>query len=192
MNYKAILESGKVYHIYNRAIGNDKLFLTIKDYHYFLKKYKRYISPFVRLYAYCLIPNHFHLLARIKNIDETPGNENLIQQSFSNFFNSYTKSFNKIHFRYGKLFDQRYKRIRVDYEDYFNNLIYYIHRNPIHHGLTENFSDWQFSSYRNYIKYNNVLIAREEIFNRFGGKNDFINFHKQNLNIDQLKKYTLE
>lgn len=63
---KAILEPENTYHIYNRANGNEQLFLSDDNYRYFLKKYNEYISPIVDTFCYCLMPNHFHFLVRVK------------------------------------------------------------------------------------------------------------------------------
>lgn len=103
---------GYTYHIYNKAIGTDRLFISNKDYQYFLIKLERFISPIAEILSYCLIPNHFHLLVDIKESEEieiksiayAKDPDKLISQVFSNFFNSYSKSFNKAHNRAGRLF----------------------------------------------------------------------------------------
>ena len=90
---------GEVYHIYNKSVGNDVLFKTPKDYEFFLKKLKRFILPVSDLLAYCLIPNHFHLLLKIKDYELIPEIKNeeetiFLTQKFSNFFISYSRSYN--------------------------------------------------------------------------------------------------
>ena len=64
---KAILIPDATYHIYNRANGNERLFLTDQNYHYFLEKYSQYISPIADTFCYCLMPNHFHFLIKIES-----------------------------------------------------------------------------------------------------------------------------
>ncbi|MEZ5022874.1 MAG: hypothetical protein R2728_06355 [Chitinophagales bacterium] len=98
---------------------------------------------FCRYYAYCLIPNHFHLLIRVKSeaklkkeFDNDIQDWNaIINQKFSNFFNSYTRTFNKFKDRKGKLFMLPYRRKQISDDIYYTQIIGYIHRNPIHHGL---------------------------------------------------------
>lgn len=201
VNKFEMLEFGRFYHIYNRAVGSELLFKTENDYFYFLNKFDRYLIELAEVYTYCLLPNHFHFLLRIKEeyeIVETQkfgGNEFLadkINQAFSNFFNSYTKSFNKIHKRKGKLFMLPYKRILVDEDDYFLILINYIHRNPIHHGLTNNFSNWKYSSYNACISDKPTKIKRKEIISSFGGTDKFIKFHHENKEKPGSGKYYLE
>lgn len=60
------LEPNKFYHIYNHAIGDDNLFRNNQNYLYFLKRYADFIHPIAKTYAYCLMPNHFHLLVKIR------------------------------------------------------------------------------------------------------------------------------
>src|SRR5690554_1983272 len=60
----------KYYHIYNHANGNENLFREQKNYEYFLEKYKQHINPIAETIAWCLMPNHFHLLVKIKTEEE--------------------------------------------------------------------------------------------------------------------------
>ncbi len=60
----------KYYHIYNHANGDENLFREQKNYEYFLEKYKQHISPIAETIAWCLMPNHFHLLVKIKTEEE--------------------------------------------------------------------------------------------------------------------------
>ena len=60
------LEENNYYHIYNRGHDGIDLFYQRRNYHYFLVKYDYYLSNYVDTYAYCLLPNHFHLLIRVK------------------------------------------------------------------------------------------------------------------------------
>ena len=60
------LEKGKFYHIYNRGVNSCNLFKDSKTYEHFLNLYDKYISPVADTYAWVLMPNHFHMLVRIK------------------------------------------------------------------------------------------------------------------------------
>lgn len=55
------------YHIYNHINGEGQLFKTEENYRYFLELYKRYIAPVAETFCYCLMPNHFHFLIRIRS-----------------------------------------------------------------------------------------------------------------------------
>jgi len=65
------LEPGQMYHIWTHANGTENLFQTSDNYHYFLKKYAVYINPIADTFAYCLMPNHLHLMVRITGVRGT-------------------------------------------------------------------------------------------------------------------------
>ena len=112
------VEKGKTYHIYNRGINGENIFVDDRNYAYFLKRWQDFIAPVTDTYAYCLLRNHFHFLLRVKSTDvlvkepET-GKEKILDpsQQFSNFFNSYAQSINKAHNRTGSLFEHPFRRI---------------------------------------------------------------------------------
>lgn len=70
MTSPAALQYGQYYHIYNRGNNQENLFREERNYRYFLKLYASYIEPIADTYAYCLLRNHFHLLVRIKTVEE--------------------------------------------------------------------------------------------------------------------------
>ncbi len=63
----------KYYHIYNHANGFENIFNEERNYRFFLEKYQFYISPIADTLAYCLMPNHFHFLIKIKSEEELRG-----------------------------------------------------------------------------------------------------------------------
>lgn len=153
----------KYYHIYNHANGDENLFREQKNYEYFLEKYKQHISPIAETIVWCLMPNHFHLLVKIKSKDEIASTfpkfqtlekfddkTNFLSKQFSNFFSSYSQSFNKVYGRRGSLFLKNFKRKEILDENYLRNLIIYIHLNPVKHGFTNEILDWKWSSYQTF------------------------------------------
>ena len=199
-NRKETLVCGQTYHIYNKAVGNEQLFITDEDYQYFLEKLSRFVLNVSDIYAYCLIPNHFHLLIKIKEPNEIPALAEIdeddyssyLMSIFSNFFNSYSKSYNKIHNRQGRLFTQPFKRIIVEDEDYFLVLVNYIHRNPLHHGLVKQFSEWKYSSYQTFLSYKTTKIDRYEVLSYFSSVADFIEYHEENKTKPGMDELYLE
>src|SRR5690349_5883482 len=69
-DYHQPLLPTRIYHLFSRAVGNEKLFLCDDNYRFFLEKLNQHTSAFCRLYAYSLLPNHFHLLVKL-NDDKT-------------------------------------------------------------------------------------------------------------------------
>lgn len=95
-----------VYHIFSHVNGTKNIFRETSNYRYFLEKLEKYILPLADIYAYCLLPNHFHLLLRFKNFDDM-NNENehqFLMKPFSDLLNAYTKAYNKMYNRKGALF----------------------------------------------------------------------------------------
>jgi REP element-mobilizing transposase RayT len=69
LKYLADLDENGIYHIYNRTSNKELLFLSDENRLYFLKRYKEILSPFIDTYCWSLLPNHFHLLIRVKSED---------------------------------------------------------------------------------------------------------------------------
>ncbi|TVR17462.1 MAG: hypothetical protein EA391_04670, partial [Balneolaceae bacterium] len=63
--YGKPFEPGKFYHIYNRAVGNERLFESRENFLFFLKKYQKYTIDHISTYSYCLLENHFHFLIKV-------------------------------------------------------------------------------------------------------------------------------
>jgi REP element-mobilizing transposase RayT len=71
------MEEDKIYHILQQRQQQRKHFPYPRKLYLFLNKYKTYVSPFVDTYAYCLMPNHFHFLIKVKHEEEVTKNKNL-------------------------------------------------------------------------------------------------------------------
>ena len=93
---------------------------------------------------------------------------------FSHLFNAYTKYYNVLNQRSGKLFQSPFKRIHIDNEQYFQHLIMYIHKNPIHHGFTDDYKNYPWSSYGSMISDKPSKVNRNEVLEWFDGKSNFI------------------
>ena len=189
-----LLEPDCMCHVYNRAIGNERMFVDDANYRFFMEQYKRYLKPIVDTHCYCLMPNHFHFLLRVKgegvlkdffknqklNGDLT-GFKNLsglVSRQFSNFFNSYSKAFNKKYGRKGSLFIRPFSRLQVTNDQYLKKLVFYIHFNPVEAGLARHPQDWRYSSYPAITSDKATMVKRDEVLEYFGGRDNFIHCHK--------------
>jgi len=181
------LEPDSFYHIYNRANGNEKLFASKENYRFFLKRYKDLISPIADLFVYCLMPNHFHFLVRIKSEEELrtfPKFEKLeklplaLSKNFSNLFSSYTQAYNNQQGRSGSLFMKNFKRKPILNEVYLRKLIHYIHYNPVNHNYCTDIEEWEFCSYNTIITSKPTILKREEVISYFDDLENFVYCHK--------------
>ncbi len=182
----------KFYHFYNHAVANNNLFRNDDNYKYFLKKIAEYVHPVARIYAYCLMPNHFHFLIQIRSeqelraffkVDTECDLSNKLSHQIGTFQNCYTKSINSVFKRKGALFMQSFGRKEVKNINYFSKLVHYIHYNPTHHGFTEKWQDWKYSSYTIMLSDDTTLLEREYLHQWFGGKEALTDFHTGNIDI---------
>lgn len=185
---------GHCYHIYNRGNNRENLFRDEDNYAYFLNRYSFYLSAYVDTFAFCMLKNHFHLLIRVKSLEQNlrglgnlvgSGHEEIkhpnISRQFSHFFNSYSKSINKRYARTGHLFEERFRRKHIDSQEYLLNTLYYIHFNPQKHGFTDNYRNYPYSSYQSYLDKRDSLINSAMAFEWFQGINGFLDFHNRPL-----------
>ena len=150
MNRKTKFLPGNYFHIYNRGVDKRKIFFSENDYRRFLillyicnntepvdlralfnkgLTFAEILSikrkeTLVNIGAYCLMPNHIHLLITPKKIN---GVSNLMQKLFT----GYTMYFNKKNERTGRLFESTFKSNFIDRDEYLKYLFAYIHLNPI-------------------------------------------------------------
>ncbi|MBS1489267.1 MAG: transposase [Bacteroidetes bacterium] len=188
------MEAGKTYHIYNHANGFENLFQSEENYRYFLLRYQHFIEPVADTLAYCLMSNHVHFLVQIKKeaeIEAAFGKfetfqklEARISKQFANLFSGYTQAFNKMYNRKGSLFIPNFKRKEIETDRHFTNIIHYIHANPVHHGFVKNIPDWPWSSYPEILSGKiSTWLKREEIIEWFGNANEFVEFHRQPIDL---------
>lgn len=162
------------YHIYNRGVEKRDIFKDEQDYNVFVNYLKEYLLPkdrdllmniiadpqsnvtekdravkFLRLnnfhgqiqmVAYCLMPNHFHFLIKQKD-------RSAIDRFMNSIGTRYTMYFNKRHSRVGRLYQDVYKAVGIDYDEYLLHLSRYIHKQALEYTLRKP----QPSSYKCYL-----------------------------------------
>ncbi len=128
-----ILEQGQIYHLYNQGNNQERIFFQKSNYYYFLKKIEKHICPFANVLAWCLMPNHFHMIIAMRNLEtnyrETKYNQlttkedvtanmylkSLWQYQLNNsiaiMLRSYTRAINIQQQRTGSLFREKTKAI---------------------------------------------------------------------------------
>lgn len=178
--------SNTFYHIYNRGNNHEKIFYTENNYYYFLKKYDEYLSSFLDTFTYCLIPNHFHFLIRTHNESD------LISDQFRKFFITYSQAINKQENRSGSLFLKPFRRKPITGINYLQRIIYYIHNNPVHHGLCNRFEDYKWSSFNSILCSSKTHLKREEVIGLFGSKENFSEFHNSMQDFSRKEIICLE
>jgi len=171
------------YHVYNRGVAKQDIFLDEQDYKTFLSYLKLYLTPIdlqgqslkaspsrqlknyfqeLKLLAYCLMPNHFHLFVFQKE-------DNSMADFLRSLGTKYSMYFNKKYKRVGHVFQGRYKAVMVINENQFIYLSKYIHRNPLDIMPTGTVLEgYKYSSYQNYLgKFNQAWVDKSEILSSF-------------------------
>lgn len=197
---KLLMEPGKYYHIYTHANGSENLFREEENYRYFLQRFGSFIPPVAHTLAYCLMPNHLHLLVQIKNESslaealkaikekkkskdptDLTGFENLSGLTvlqFSHLFNAYSKAYNKMYKRMGSLFTRSFNRKEILSDQQLTTVIRYIHHNPVGHGFTKHPGEWPWSSYTTLLSQNMPdWLASDQLIQWFGNLNEFQKAH---------------
>lgn len=175
------LDRGVTYHIFNRGVDRERLFRDHEDYVRFLHLYTHHVVPYVDTYAYILMGNHFHLLARIRLYEELPIDLRTRHpsQAFSNLFNAYARYYNRKYGRTGTLFERPFSRVPVRSDEQFHRLVLYIHHNPIHHGFVDDYWQWPYSSFHHYIGVDSSFVAIDEVVARFQGRANVLEEHER-------------
>lgn len=165
---KVFLATGEIYHIFNRGSEKRNTFLQMRDYDRFIKTFYYYqfsgnkpkFSFFnksqlnfskpiskekhLEIIAYCLMPNHFHML--VKQLSDS-GIAHFIQQ----VCNSYSKYFNIKYRRVGPLWQNRFKAVRIENDEQLMHVSRYIHLNPVVARITKDINKYSWSSYSEYL-----------------------------------------
>ena len=141
--------SGYYYHLYNRGVNRGLIFFNEKNYDFFIQNIRRYLLPLVEITAYCLMPNHYHLLVFPKETSEV-GPILEISKAMMKLSVSYTKAINHNFDRVGPLFQGAFQSKPIETSTYLWQLIDYIHLNPVQAGFVKSPEFWLYSSWRSY------------------------------------------
>ncbi|MFH1243985.1 MAG: transposase [bacterium] len=213
-------EPGGYYHVYNRGVEKRDIFQDEADYKKFIAFLRFYLtepnlqgrtlkdeqgktippsranSNFIDevvLQAYCLMPNHLHLLIRQVN-----------ERSMADFMHSlmtkYVMYFNKKYKRVGTLFQGKYKTVHILSEEQYIYITKYIHRNPLPENPTgsdlEGLKDYKYSSYGNYLKlFSQSWVKTEDIlsyFSRTNPRNTYQSFVEETGDIARVYKEMID
>ena len=120
-----------LHHVMARGIEKSTIFKNDNDRAQFVFRIERcVVETGVSMYAWALMPNHIHLLIRTKDIP--------LSKFMQKLLTGHANYFNKQHNRVGHLFQNRYKSILVQTENYLLKLVRYIHINPVEAGIVSN------------------------------------------------------
>lgn len=216
---KESIIQGEIYHAYNKAVGDNNIFLStfnvlqaLKRIRYYMysqnQKYTDYISqelsvnnppfiinpdiPLVSIYAYAIMPNHYHFVLK-------ESEENGIRRFISNFQMSYAWLYNKKEDRNGSVFQGRFKIKYITSTEQFIHVVRYVHLNPVTAYMYDfnRLSKSNLTSYYEYLhsKENNI-VDTAFVLKQFSNIKSFIDFHKNQVDyqrkIASIKKLLID
>ncbi|MCA1031336.1 transposase [Bacillus timonensis] len=153
----------KIYHIIWRGASRQEIFHDEEDCINFLntiEKYQRKTK--IRIYAWCLMNNHIHLLLR-------EGNEP-ISDTMKRIGVSFVKYYNWKYRTTGHLFQDRFISENVESRSYLLTVVRYIHQNPVKAGMVEHPNEWKWSSSTSYLSeriHPPISLDREYVLHMF-------------------------
>jgi putative transposase len=218
---KTILATTEIYHIYNRGVEKRPIFLNKRDYVRFLDAtdYYRFVNcpmkfsyfrklalkergsvfkklegeskRFVDIFAFCLMPNHFHFL--LKQLTDKG-----ISKFMAKITNGFSHYFNIRHARSGYLFQGNFGAVRVEDDEQFIHVSRYIHLNPVASYLIEvkNLASYEYSSYPEYMGKSSRFTNTKEILSYFKDPKEYKKFIEDHADyarkIADIQHLTLE
>lgn len=176
------LSVNSVYHIYNRGNNKEKIFCDEQDYRAFLFRLglalgididdlnksvltkspksririTKLIEGLFKLHAFCLMPNHFHLL--IEQCSDIP-----ISMLMKKMCTSFAMYVNKKYKRVGYVFQDRFKSVIIENNSQFIWTISYIHMNPVKSCLVANPDEYKWSSYNDFARDRDTPIVSKNL-----------------------------
>lgn len=207
MSEPRMFPNGEIFHICNKSISNYKIFrfeksilrfITTANYYNNLKvnvSLSRVIKkplelPHIMssgenrvfsLLAYCIMPDHYHLLVKIQS-------EYMFSKYMCDFENSYSRYYNLFNNRKGPLWQSRFRASLIEDNETLLHVHRYIHLNPSTASLVDKPEDWPWSSYRYFITdkkafstHREISISSSSIYQKF--VEDQINYQRTILGI---------
>lgn len=178
-----------IYHVYNQGNNHEVLFRNDEDYLIFLRMIRKYIHSNAEIIAWCLMPDHFHLLVytdqRSCILKKQGGLEiEMLTDGIRKLLSGYARIYNKRYQRTGSLFRQKTKaknasasewvvKRKLSLEDYCSNCFSYIHENPVAAGLVKRAADWPYSSYVDYAGSRNGTLCNKALASRYCGYDEW-------------------
>lgn len=133
-----------LYHVFARGNNRESIFFEDSDYQRFLSNLEKFrISLEYTIYAYCLLPNHFHILIQVNKIN--------LSKIMQILMTAYTMFINRKYGRVGHVFQGRFQSIIVEKETYLLQVQRYIHLNPVKARLVNRPETYPWSSYKLYF-----------------------------------------
>ncbi len=176
-------------HIFNRGIDRRPVFEDFADYRHMLRLFDRYLGPGrqisktgvaypnyhkeIKLLAFCLMPNHFHLELEVDNLKAA-------QKFMQSIKTAYCKYFNLKYKRSGYVFDSGYHLRIIDTEGDYIQISRYIHLNAL--AVTEDYQSFLYSSLQYYLRGSApTWLKTQQVLDSFDSPTAYLHFHEEHI-----------
>lgn len=178
-----IFAPGLLYHVIVRGNHQQRIFRTGADYQAYLAGLVTYRKKYdLRFYAYCLMPNHVHLLLETAEVPLARFMQG-VQQSYAQYFN-------RVHRKVGHLFQGRYRAIVCEKERYLLALLRYIHLNPVRGKLVRRPEQYRYSGHGVYVRSQATdLLDPAPVLGLLGGRGAYERFVQAGRGVGHTAAY---
>jgi putative transposase len=178
-----VFAAGVLYHVIVRGNQRQKIFTSDKDYQAYIERLARYRKKYdYKLHAYCLMPNHVHLLLE--------SSEHPLAKLMQGLQQSYSQYFNLKHRKTGHVFEGRYKAILCQKDEYLLQLIRYIHLNPVRAGMVRTPERYRYSGDHAYLQGKATeMIDPAPVLTMLGGQRAYRRFVQDGLSEGHKEEY---
>ena len=201
-SYYAPWYPGGSYHVYNRAVSLNRLFVVEKDVLRFRDSLRDKLRPFFEIYALACVGSHFHLHGRVRSLAKIErylrglpasqllslqrrylagevGFQRLVGDAFARAFHGYARAFNRRHGRSGGLFNQTVRRLCVRDDLISRRLIAYLHCNEVKHGVGRRVMGLGYrTTFEEIARGQTFFCEATAVLERFGGRAAFVAYHR--------------
>ena len=148
------LADGLIYHIINRGNGRQQVFHKEQDYRAFLERMEESIRRYsVKLYAHCLLSNHFHLLVSPERADD-------LSKWMQWFMTSHVRRYHRHYGTTGHVWQGRFKSFIVQDDSHLITVARYIEGNPVRAAIVPSSIDWPWSSHVDRVNKKEGMLSR--------------------------------
>jgi len=178
-----------IYHVINRGNNREIIFVEDEDYRHYLNTIQRYKKKYhFKLYAYCLMTNHIHLLVKVSK-------EGSISQIMQSLTVAHTRWYNYKYRRCGHVWQGRFNSPIVSQDEHMLAVMRYIEQNPLRANMVKLITDYPWSSYKLNIRKKEALIidrGENKVFHNLGDDlNERIYNYKRQMR-EMIKEKQLE
>jgi putative transposase len=220
---KVQLVNGEIYHIFNRSVAKQPIFNSVNEYNTYLRILNYYTNnnpplrysyfsrlkqdvktqiienlykqnnKLIQIFSFCLMPNHYHILAKQTAENGISNFIRLSQNSYARYLNTKTK-------RVGALFQSPFKALRIESDDQFIHVARYIHLNPLTSFILKDFEElksYPWNSYTEYMSDNiSDFINKTFLLSFYKNRQAFSKFTADNINyqrkLSKIKHLTID